>query len=187
MDIKVKVKGAKLVDISKLEGTQGKMKYLDDESYEKFKKIVIENGFVEPITVWEGKNKLYILNGHQRLTLLKRMIEEGFNCPKIPVSLVEAKSLKEAKSHVISLASQHGKFDNQGLFDFLNDIKLPFSEFKKSVSFADFDIGTFENQFFSENEPTKEVKNTSKEIDISGITKLKHQCPKCGFEFDNGK
>lgn len=187
MEIKVNVKGAKLVDLEALTTTQGKLKYLDDENYEKFKNIVIEYGFAEPITVWENKGKYHILNGHQRFTLLKKMIDEGYKCPKIPISIVEAKSLKVAKKILLSLASQYGKFDNEGLFDFLNEIKIPIEDFKTNFSFAGFDLGTFENQFYSEKEAPKEIKNTGKEIDIAGVTKLKHQCPKCGFEFDNGK
>lgn len=187
MDINVTVKGAKLVALNDLKGTQGNMKFLDDASYEKFKQVILKHGFSEPITVWEKNKKYYILNGHQRLTLLKRMVSEGYKCPKIPISVVSAKSLKDAKKHVLSLASQYGKFDQKGVFDFLQETDISIDEFKTDYALADFGIESFESAFFGTTEEEIEVKKPKKDKAASSQSKLKHTCPSCGFEFDNGK
>lgn len=60
----------------------------------------------------------------------------------------------------------------------------------KELSSTKFDINL---TMFDESEIDKlfpderKTKNTTEEIDIAGVSKLQHECPKCGFTFGNGK
>lgn len=132
MKIKVLVDGADAVEYTKLNNFQGDLKVLSESSYEKFKKNLIENGFIEPISVWiddSDKGKIKILNGHQRLSTIKRMVEnEGFQIDEIPINYVEASSYTDAKKKLLALTSEYGEMSVDGMIDFLQDIDMSVEE-----------------------------------------------------------
>ena len=63
-------------------------------------------GFSEPIAVWLHKGKSFILNGHQRVAVLRALASEGYTIPPLPVSIVDAESYQQAKKKVLALTSQ---------------------------------------------------------------------------------
>jgi len=96
-EIVVKCRGAESVSYEKLAPLQGPLKELSSENYVKLRKEILELGFSEPFSVWKTEKKLFLLNGHQRHRVIKKMVEdEGYKCPPLPISVVEASSLKEA-------------------------------------------------------------------------------------------
>lgn len=130
--IKIACKGAAEYDYKKLIPLQGDLKELTDESYEKFKANILELGFSEPISIWKHKRKIHILNGHQRLETIKRMVEnEGYSVKPLPVSIVEAADLNEAKRKILSLTSQFGKVDEKGLAEFIDEAQIPAEDLRK--------------------------------------------------------
>lgn len=141
--IDVKCKGSGVRDISQLESFQGELKVLSDENYNKLKKEILELGFCEPVTIWKNK----ILNGHQRVKTLTRMKDEGYDIPKIPVNIVNAKDKKEAKKIILSLTSQFGKITNQGLYDFMKEAEIGLDEVMDSFSFSDVNMKDVESLF----------------------------------------
>ena len=48
----------------------------------------------------------------------------------------------------------------------------------------DFDINMLGIQDFTLEPADKEIKNTNGELDIEDFDNFKHQCPKCGFEWN---
>lgn len=126
--IEIACEGAAAVPVADLVEGQGDLKELTDESYEKLKNQIIKLGFSEPISVWKNKKELMVINGHQRLAAVKRMITEGWACPPIPVSFVEAKNVSQAKRKILSLTSQFGKIDDEGLSEFLADSDISIDE-----------------------------------------------------------
>lgn len=72
-----------LLHIDELEQFQGQLKSLDDAGLKKLMKSIIKYGFSFPIFVWK-KN---ILDGHQRLAAVKKLIDEGHEIVggKLPV------------------------------------------------------------------------------------------------------
>lgn len=48
----------------------------------------------------------------------------------------------------------------------------------------DFDINMLGIQDFTLDVADKEIKNTNGELDIEDFDNFKHQCPKCGFEWN---
>lgn len=59
------------------------------------------------------------------------------------------------------------------------------SKLLDSLRSEDFDLDAigFDDSFF-DNEKTKEIKS-GKELDESDFSNFDHQCPKCGFEFND--
>lgn len=151
MKIKIACKGASTIPIEKLVEFQGNLKDLSDTNFEKLKKQILNLGFSEPLAVWKKGNKNFVLNGHQRLRVLKKMQAEGYFIPPLPVILVDAKSEKEAKKKVLSLTSQFGEITGQGLYEFMNDADLNFDEIE-DFRFPEINLESFNKEFFEEPE-----------------------------------
>jgi len=137
--VNVAVKEMVFLSIDDLTPFQGKLKTLSDDNYEKLKNEIIGHDFSFAIHIWKNDNKHLILDGHQRLETLKRMKDEGFEIPKIPVAIVEAKSLKEAKLKVLSGTSQYGEITKDGFMDFVQTNDLVFDDFA-NLNFPEINI-----------------------------------------------
>ena len=127
--VSIKCKGNRDLSIDQVHDFQGELKNLTSKNYEKLKKLILKLGYSEPISVWlNPKDKKWmILNGHQRLRVLKTMQKkEGYTVPPIPVSVVEAKDWKEAKAKVLAMTSQFGEITAEGLLHFMEESKLDF-------------------------------------------------------------
>lgn len=79
IDIKCETK--KYMTIDELIEMQGKLKRLDKENEEKLRSNLIKNGIVFPLFVWQNK----IIDGHQRLAVLRKLRQEGYEIDKVPV------------------------------------------------------------------------------------------------------
>lgn len=179
--IRITCKGAANLQWRQLTPLQGGLKNLSEANYTRLRKEILELGFSEPISVWvdTGANKVYVLNGHQRLRAIKQMVEdEGMNCPAIPVSYVEAADIQEARRKVLSLASDYGEVDEQGLAEFMALAEVSLPELKESFNFSNLDMPAFEAEHFGEEPPGGKG---SKKPKIK-LTKMV-TCPNCQNEF----
>ena len=147
--IEIKCKGAIELEIDQIQPFQGDLKTLSKENYDKLRKQILELGFSEPASVWKDDKGIWrAINCHQRLRVLKEMRQsEGYVIPKIPCSIVEAKTEREAKKKVLALTSQFGEITKEGLYEFasLNDIGLDDLE---NYRFPEIDFGSFKDEFF---------------------------------------
>ena len=124
----MKCTGAETRLLSELADFQGNLKKLTKDNAAKLKKEILELGFSEPVSVWEHDGSCFILNGHQRVAVLKLLEGEGYAVPPVPVSLVEADSLNQAKRKVLALTSQYGQMSVEGLGEYLDENQIPFAE-----------------------------------------------------------
>lgn len=144
--VKVDVEKMSLVKLNKIKPFQGELKYLPDENYQKLKNEILTLGFSEPITVWnEGSAPYKILNGHQRYTALLRMEKEGYKIPEIPIILVKADSVREAKEKILSLTSQFGVIAERGLQEFAEQADIELAEIAGRFIFPDIDMEELES------------------------------------------
>lgn len=158
--IPIKCKGHTSVALDQLIPIQGNLKDLSVENYIKLRKEILELGFSEPVSVWENDGKFKLLNGTQRFRTLSKMVkEEGFECPEIPVSVVEAKDLREAKKKILALTSQFGEMTKDGLYEFMSESDLSFDEIEKSFRFPEIDFKDFEDEFYEKEDTTEEDDN----------------------------
>lgn len=147
--VRVECRGSGKIALHLLSPLQGNLKSLSDVNYAKLKAEIETFGFSEPISIWEDPDsgKVFVLNGHQRLETLTRMKAEGWRIPQIPVSMVEAADIKEARRKILGLASQFGTVEQSGLQEFAMEIGITAQEIAEKLSFPEINIESFVQSF----------------------------------------
>lgn len=127
--IRIECEGAGKIAIDKCIEFQGNLKELSDENYQRGRNSILELGFSFPLHLWKQKNKVYIIDAHQRVKICKRMRDnEGYTIPELPFNWVFAKDREEAAKKVLAATSQYGTITAGGFQDFIkeHDIKMDF-------------------------------------------------------------
>lgn len=178
--ISIRCKGSMELGLDNIHEFQGDLKDLSVENYEKLKHIIEKHGYSFATHVWKNPEdgKWMTLDGHQRTRVLKKMRDEGYFVPALPVVEVQADSWKQAKEKVLAGTSQFGEMTDQGLYEFMNVAGID-SSFLNGLRFPELDIEKWKDGY--------EIENTSGELDLSTFNNFKHQCPKCGFEWDDSQ
>jgi DNA modification methylase len=142
--IEIKCRGAGTLALDLLTPAQGELKHLTDDNAERLRNEMLTDGFIEPISVWEDpeSGNVYILNGHQRFEVLKRLRDEGYKIPQLPVSYVEATSINDAKRKILALASQYGSISSLGLKNIIDDLGIDESDVIKYFTFPEINIAS---------------------------------------------
>ena len=148
-EIKSRIIKTELVDISELTPFQGETKKLSDINFNKLRKVLIDEGFSFTIHVWETSGKIFIIDGHQRVSVMKSLLAQGYSIPKVNCAFISAKNFKEAKKLVLLAISQYGKIDKKGFHDFIGE-----DEF----AFTDFELPDLPSNFWDDDEPEAEFK-----------------------------
>lgn len=167
--IEVRCQGSTVVSIDEVTEFQGDLKSLSNKNYDKLKAEILRHGICEPITIWQKNGKKLIANGHQRIRVLRKMQEEGFIIPNIPVNKVNPKNEKEFAEIVLSLTSQYGEIEKEGLYEYMNKHQINL-DYVKTMKFPEINMKKFELEFFKDATPSKVV----------GVIV---ECPKCQHEF----
>lgn len=135
MEIKNSIQRVELLDIDQLTPLQGELKKLTDENFNKLRQSLIDKGFQFTVHVWQQADVTYIIDGHQRVHVMKQMRKAGWDIPKINCAFVTARTYHEAKELILYSVSQYGKIDKQGFEEFtLNEnfdyLKFDLPDFK---------------------------------------------------------
>lgn len=155
--IRITCTGAGALEIDDLVPLQGTLKSLSTEDYQKLRKLILELGFTHPVAVWKSGGKFYMLDGHQRVGVIRKMVaEEGFACPPLPVVHVDAENLTEAKRKLLAMSSQFGRIEGDGLYNFLQDIHFEAPEILTDFRLADFSARDFLDEFFVDPAPVRD-------------------------------
>lgn len=186
--ISIKCQGADVIELDDLTDFQGGLKILSDESYEKLKKSILDLGFSFPIAAWKDRNKTFILDAHQRVTTLKKMRDEGYVIPKLPVIWVYADDRQEAAKKLLAATSQFGEITVSGLYNFMDEFKLDVGIISTNFNFPEIDFNDFKNAYFPDISDQKNdismTKSESKELSEEDFKDFDKECPKCGFQWD---
>ncbi len=151
--IKIACKAAQALPIDKLNFLQGDFKELSEEAYQKLSSEILETGFAFAPHVWKNPKdkKFYLLDGHQRIKVCQRLAEEKkASISEVPVVLVEAKTIKEAKRRVLQATSQYGKITDQGLANFALAAGVSFDELNLNFDLPNVDLKRFFETFTSD-------------------------------------
>jgi len=140
--IRIACEGAATLPLDAFEFFQGDLKKLTPKNAERLRKEILQDGFSEPVAVWRKGEHNWILNGHQRIAVLRSMADE-FEIPPLPVSWVEAKTYKEAKHKLLGLTSQYGEMTFDGLAAFSKDLDLSFDDLDTTFRFPEVDLSAF--------------------------------------------
>lgn len=179
------------VPVYSLEPFQKDLKSLSKENYEKLRKSILKHGITMPIHVWENDNKFFILDGHQRKFTLEAMEKEGFEIPLLPIVRVVAHSHKDANAVLLTMVSQYGKVDPDGLYHFMIDNEFDPGVIASDFDIRDIDLPSFNAEFFLDNVGSSEEESSSDKAieekeysEKEEVATFQHECPRCGFEFD---
>lgn len=151
--IDISCRGAECLPYQKLIEYQGELKILDDFNYEKLRKNILTDGFSAPIFVWPNLDKFYILDGHQRLRVIRTLAAEGYVIPDLPVVLIHAKDHDDAKKRLLALTSQFGKVDGQGLYEYLIKNNIDPRELQETYRLQEIKTEKFIAEYFDFPQP----------------------------------
>lgn len=160
--------------ISEMQATQGDLKFLTKDNYDKLKKNIEKYGFDIPVTVWiDSQGDKWLLDGHQRKHVLET---EGWDNP-IPYLVIKSPNMKTAAERLLAITSQYGTITQEGLDQFIANFDLPDMEIESLTSFD----GIF--KFTIDKEPEEDPQFAPSEEDRGNrLDKLKEiVCPECGF------
>lgn len=102
--------------------TQGNLKFLSKDNYDKLKSSIERRGFYLPVMVWVDEDGTkWLLDGHQRKHVLET---ERWNDP-IPYLIVEAATKEEAAERLLEITSQYGTITQEGLDEYIAKFQLP--------------------------------------------------------------
>ena len=151
--VKIKCKTSETASLDELVNFQGKLKRLPEESYARLKASILDLGFSFPVFVWKDRNKMMIIDAHQRVECLKRMRQEGYVIPKLPIVWIEAENKKEAAKMVLAATSQYGEVQVDGLHSFMEEFKLEMPDLEETFKFPEIDFDSFRMTYFREEAP----------------------------------
>ena len=139
MTIRVTCQANSTIGLDEIHRLQGDLKSLSEENFDKLKKSILKYGISFPIFLWRQNGAARILDGTQRDIVLKRMREEGYKIPLLPVDWIEAKDEKEAKEKILLISSQYGKMTEDSLYQFVAG-SLDFNEILPMIDFPALDL-----------------------------------------------
>ena len=141
--IPVTCKGSKKLPLSDLLGFQGNLKTLHETESQKLRRSILKHGFAFPVFVWGT----HILDGHQRVFVLRQMIDEGYLVDDIPVVEIKAKDRAEAAEKLLLLNSRFGEITDAGMIEFIEAFDLDLSSLELNLENIKIDeIEGFEEQ-----------------------------------------
>ena len=127
----------------------------------KTKKSIIEMGFAQAIYVWQNPadNKIKIIDGHLRASLLKELVNDGVEVPKelscTFLDNTKIKTEKEAIQYLLRVFNiKTNAIDVITLENWLEDVDLHFQE----VAFDDLNIKMEDADFQNTEIEAEEVK-----------------------------
>jgi len=162
--------------LEQLEEFQGNLKELTESSFKKLKASMLKDGFHSPVFVWHNK----ILDGHQRLRVLRELTKEGYELEGglIPVVKVKADNEAQAKRILLEIVSSYGHTSSTGLYEFMNTgAVIELADVTPVIDIPMVDLDLHRAEFY---EP--EVIEVRKK-EVGGNMGTKHKCPKCGHEW----
>jgi hypothetical protein len=148
-----------LLPLSELQPFQGTLKILYEKQYQKLRQSLETYGIRFPIFYWEHKGVKYTLDGHQRIFVLQKMIEDGWELKggKVPTVGVEAKTEQEAKQLILIAASQYAYITPEGLYEFLKTEGLDFGDIRGTLELPSLNLDAFAFGWMSEAQPANSV------------------------------
>ena len=173
--ISITCKGSSTVPLDKLKNFQGNLKTLESTEFEKLKRSILKYGFSFPVFVWRDQ----ILDGHQRVFVVRSMVDEGYTIGDIPVVEIEAKDRKEAGEKLLALNSHYAKITDEGLYEFLHDMSIDIGEIAGDLELPDIDMDKFISGW---NEDIVQIEEDNTPEPRAEENKS-NECPKCGYRW----
>ena len=127
--------GSASAQLDELVGLQGDVKRLSAASYQRLRGEIVERGMSFPIAVWlqPPDDTPRVIDGHQRVECLRRMRDEGWSVPPLPVCTVDAADEREAKAKLLAAMARYGEVDDGALASFVSSLDFDEAELERIV------------------------------------------------------
>lgn len=122
--IRVTCEGAATIDLDELTDFQGNLKKISALNLERLKSRIRRHGINAPVFVWRVNGVSYIIDGHQRVKALQALRDEGCHIPPVPLALIEAENITDARDKLLGISSQYGEFVLEEFHAFAADLDL---------------------------------------------------------------
>ena len=162
------------LDIDELHPSQGDLKELSKDDFEKLKLSIKTNGFLHSPHIWFDKDtkKWQILDGHSRVLAAKALRNEGYHVGKIKCMAVLADTKKKAMEYILLMSSSYGKMSNESMSDFFINNELAFEDIAPMLDLPNVDL---------EMEPIDDSEKSVEEGDSKSKFII---CPHCNEKFE---
>jgi hypothetical protein len=159
--IRITCTGAATAKLEELVPLQGKLKKLEPDQYRKLKRVLLEHGFSFPFFVWKNAGKLWILDGHQRDRVLRRLKAQGYIIPPLPIAYVDAKDEHEAREKILLLSSQYGEMTDDSLLEYLKESEIDLDDLVDKLDLPQVDVERLAAKLEEElsEEPDEEIEH----------------------------
>ena len=169
MEVQVKADSIELVHVNELIPHPKNMHDHSPKQIDRLSKLIEYQGFRNPLIVQKGTN--LIVAGHGRLEAAKKL-----GMQTVPVVYQEFENEAQLYAYIVS-DNAIGK-DTWASLD-LGKINLDILDLGPDLDIEMLGLKDFEV------EPLDKMDDANKEIDLDNFgNDLQHQCPKCGFEFN---
>lgn len=148
--IPITCKGQLYVPLEELEEFQGGLKQMSPESLARCRSSIQEYGFSFPVFIW----KRSILDGHQRLRVVRELLDEGRTIGAIPVVEIDAENEREAAEKLLLLSSRYGEITDAGLSEFIDNYGVEIEELIEKIELPEIDMDDFLETFIGDISPT---------------------------------
>jgi ParB family transcriptional regulator, chromosome partitioning protein len=163
------------INITELKPSPKNARLHSQEHVEQLIASIREFGFTNPILIDEDNN---VIAGHGRLEAMKRTFHDSIACVRLLGLTDQQKQAYMLADNKLALNSE---WDITKLQEAINELDA--EGFDLTIAgFIEDDIRKLTEEL--ETAIEKDIKNTSKEIDIDSFN-MAHECPKCGFEFND--
>ena len=153
MAIKINCKTEDTLELSQMREFQGNLKIRDDADIDKIVRSIKKHGFSFPFFIAKMGKINYCLDGHGRLSALKRLVAEGERLPPLPVVYVKCKDENEAKELLLKLNSQYGHMTADSVREFLGDLEIDLEDLALPEGILDLSINTEEKTVNDDDAP----------------------------------
>jgi hypothetical protein len=148
---------------------------ISDAAFEGLKESIKKFGMPQPIVVNIRDGANVIVGGHMRLRAAEALGWETVPVIEVDLSPAEEKALN------VTLNNKHiaGEY-TEALGDLLAEIRLDLGDdFMKDLRLDDIELPDIEML-----EP-RDIQNTSQELNVDSFDNFAHNCPKCGFGWND--
>jgi len=153
------------IPFRELNGTQGDLKVLSKDNFQKIKSLILKDGFSFALHVWKEHAlvnskevvKWWLIDGHARTAVIRHMVEvDGFECPPLPCVQIEAVTLKDATRKVLAASSSFHRTTREGLYQFMHGLDMQMADLEE-YDLPEINLQSFKLEFFDENIPVENV------------------------------
>ncbi len=172
--------GLKTMPFEKFVDFQGNLKKpIEKAQLEKLKNSIIKHGIFVPKFVWfDSEGQAMTVDGHQTLSALRGLHEDGYAMPDIPFVEIDAHGAKDAAEKLLQINSRYAMIDPGGAFEWMQELDFEPPDIKEMVEdieiseLNDFDFEINEDDIIdNETIPEKPEKPITKRGDLYQLGK----------------